>query len=102
LDKCYGMLGIAAKAGKIMSGYDSVLDGIRRKQIKLVIVAHDASEKTIKEITFVCEKFNIPLLVLGTIEENSHAIGKKNRAIIGIADLGFAKQIQKINNGGKV
>ena len=102
MDKCYGMLGIATKAGKVFSGYDSVLDGIKRNQVKLIIVAHDASEKTLKEMMFVCEKYNIPLLVFGTIDENSHAIGKKNRAIIGVADMGLAKQIQKIINGGEV
>lgn len=96
MNKCYGMLGISAKAGKLVSGFDAVVDGIKKNQVKLVILANDISDKTKKEIEFTCEKFKIPLKVFGTIEQNSHAIGKKNRAIIGIADLGLAMQIQKI------
>lgn len=88
LNKCYGMLGIATKAGKLVSGTDAVVDSLKKKQAKLVIVAEDASDKTKKEIKFLCSenKFNIPLVIFGNIEENSHAIGKKNRAIIAILD----------------
>lgn len=88
LNKCYGMLGIATKAGKLVSGTDAVVDSLKKKQAKLVIVAEDASDKTKKEIRFLCSesKFNIPLVIFGNIEENSHAIGKKNRAIIAILD----------------
>lgn len=96
------MLGIAAKAGKVLSGYDAVNDGIKKNQIKLVILAEDASEKTKKELEFACKKCNIPLIVFGTIDENSHAIGKRNRAIFGIIDLGLAMQIQKIISGGVI
>lgn len=88
MNKCYGMLGIATKAGKLVSGTDAVVDSLKKKQAKLVIVAEDASDKTKKEINFLCSKakFNIPLVIFGNIDENSHAIGKRNRAIIAILD----------------
>ena len=86
MNKCYGMLGIAAKAGKLVSGTDAVLDVAKRKQAKLVIVAEDSSDKTKKEMKFICDRFNIPLMIFGNIDENSHAIGKRNRAIIAITD----------------
>lgn len=95
MNKCYGMLGIAAKAGKILSGTDSVLDGVKRKQVKLIIVAEDCSEKTKKEMRFISEKFHIPLIIFGNIDDNSHAIGKKNRAIIAITDVGIANKVQE-------
>ena len=94
-------LELQLKLEKQYLGFDIVLDGIKRKQVKLVIVANDASEKTMKEIMFVCEKFNVPLIIFGNIDENSRAIGKKNRASIGIKDKGFANVIQKIINGGE-
>ena len=31
----------------------------------------------------------------------SHAIGKNNKAVIGIKDLSFANEIEKIINGGE-
>ena len=91
------MLGIAVKAGKLASGNDAVLDLVKKHRVKLIIVAEDASDKTKKEMQFMCNKFNIPLIIFGNIEENSHAIGKKNRAIIAICDSGIANKIRKNN-----
>ena len=36
-----------------------------------------------------------------TIESLSKAIGKNNKAIIGIEDVNLSNEIQKINNGGE-
>ena len=96
MNKIYGILGIAAKAGKIISGFDSINDAAKKKQVNLIIVSEDASEKTIKEMRFTCDKYEIPLVVFGTIDENSHAIGKKNRATIGICDLGLANRFLEL------
>jgi len=96
LNKIYGILGIAAKAGKIISGFDSINDAAKRKQVSLIIVSKDASEKTEKEMRFTCCKYGIPIVIFGTIEENSHAIGKKNRATIGICDIGLANKFLEL------
>ena len=50
MNKCYGMLGIAVKAGKLASGNDAVLDLVKKHRVKLIIVAEDASDKTKKEM----------------------------------------------------
>lgn len=98
MDKIYGILGIAAKAGKIVSGFDAIQDATKRKQVTLIIVAKETSEKTQKEMRFICDKYGIPLVVFGNIEGNSHAIGKKNRALIGICDEGLAKKFLELIN----
>lgn len=91
----YGLLGISAKAGKLVSGMDATVDNIKRGRVKLIILAEEASEKTKKEMNYYSEKNNIKLIVYGNIDENSHAIGKKNRAIIAILDDGLANSILK-------
>ena len=96
MDRIYGILGIAAKAGKLMSGFDSLQEGISKKQVNLVIVAQDASEKTKKEMQFICHKYGVPCIIFGNIQENSHAIGKNNRAIIGICDSGLANKFLEL------
>lgn len=96
MDKVYGILGIAAKAGKVISGFDSIQEGISKKQVNLVIVAQDASEKTKKEIQFIGNKYEVPCVIFGNIQENSHAIGKNNRAIIGICDSGLANKFLEL------
>ena len=47
---------------------------------------------------FICDKYGIPLVNFGSIEGNSHAIGKKNRALIGICDEGLAKRFLELIN----
>lgn len=101
VNKVYGLLGICAKSGKLISGTDIILENLAKKKVSLVIVAEDASEKTIKNIKYYCEKENVELLIYGNIEENSKSIGKHNRAIIGILDKNLAFAIQKVIHGGE-
>ena len=93
INKVLGFLGISAKAGKIVSGTDIVLENIEKNKIKLVIVATDAAERTINNFKYSCEKKNVPIYIYGNIEENSKAIGKENRAVIGIKDEKLAEAI---------
>ncbi len=101
VNKVYGLLGISAKAGKIIAGMDIILENLAKKKVKLVIVAEDASEKTIKNIRYYCEKENVELIIFGNISENSKSIGKHNKAIIGILDKNLANSLQKVIHGGE-
>lgn len=97
-----GLIGLSAKAGKVNFGSDSVEAEIKKRKIKLVIIAEDSSERTKDKFKKLSENYNIPYLVIGNIEELSKAIGKSNKAVIGIKDLNLSNQIQKINNGGEI
>lgn len=90
------------KAGKVAFGADSVEESISKKKIKLVIVSEDSSERTKSKFLKICEKYNIPIIVDGNIESLSKAIGKNNKAIIGIKDINFANSIQKKYDGGDI
>lgn len=98
-NKVLGMLGISAKAGKVMSGTDMVLEGIKRRKVKLVIVAEDAAERTLKNMTLACGEY-VQIQKFGKIDEISKAIGKQNRAVIAITDKNLADAILKVIHGG--
>lgn len=100
INKIYGLLGICAKAGDIVSGTDITIETIEKKKAKLVIVAKDCSEKTIKNIKFDCDKNNVPVYVFGTIDEISKSIGKNNRGVLAIKNENLAKEIEKRICGG--
>ena len=100
VNKIYGLLGITAKAGKMLSGTDLVLEEMAKKHDELVIVAEDTSEKTIKNIKYYCDKENVEMIIYGTIFDNSKAIGKHNKAVIGIKDKNLADAIKKEIHGG--
>lgn len=89
------------KRGRLFLGYEIVLEEMKKKKIKLVIIAEDASQKTKENVKFISEKLKIPLIIFGDIESNSKAIGKKERAVIGITDSGLASAIQKLIIGGE-
>ena len=80
---------------------DAVSDELNRNKLKMIILAKDASEKTSKNIKFLAEKKKVPIIEIGTILQNSKAIGKENRAIIGIKDKNIAEGMKKIICGGE-
>lgn len=99
--KILGLIGLATRAGKACFGADSVELKIKKKKINLVIIAVDSSDRTKCKFKNLCEEYKIPIIIEGKIENLSKAIGKSNKAIIGIEDSNFASEIQKINNGGE-
>ncbi len=101
-NKILGLIGLATRARKIAFGADSVELEIKKKKVKLIIIAEDSSERTKNKFRKLSEEYNIPIIEKETIETLSKAIGKDNKAIIGIEDINFSKEIIKINNGGEI
>ncbi|MBR3152523.1 MAG: ribosomal L7Ae/L30e/S12e/Gadd45 family protein [Clostridia bacterium] len=100
-NKVNGLLGLASKAGKIVYGSDAVEEAIYKKKVNLVIISEDSSENTKEKFIEICNKNNIKFKVFGTIEKNSKAIGKENKAIIAVKDLNLAEAVLERINGGE-
>lgn len=100
--KVLGMLGISAKAGKIVCGTDATIEDMEKHRVKLVIVAENSSERTKRNIKLICDKNNVLVLEFGSIDEISKSIGKSNKAIIGVKSDSLSKEIIKLikENGG--
>ena len=96
-----GLIGLAARARKVSFGADSVELETQKNKVYLLILAQDSSSRTKEKFQKISEKYNIPIIVTQTIEELSKAIGKSNKAILGIEDNNLASEIQKIYNGGE-
>ena len=62
----------------------------------------DSSERTKDKFKKLGEIHGIPCIIIENIENLSKAIGKDNKAILGIKDLNLSNEILKINNGGEV
>ncbi len=97
-----GLLGLATRAGKVVFGTEACQTAIKKKKIKLLLIANDAAERTKRNFDVICKENNIPILEKLSIEELSKCIGKDNKAVIGVSDLNFSKEILKIVNGGEV
>ena len=94
--KIYSFLGLAARAGKIVSGDDSTLLELKRGNVKLVIIAEDASNNTKKLFKDKSSYRHIPYEHFSTKLQIGLAIGKAPRAVVGIKDAGFAKKINEL------
>lgn len=100
--KILGLIGLSARARKVLFGADSVEEGIKKNKVKLIIISCEASNRTKDKFKKIAEQHQKPVIVAGTIEELSKAIGKNNKAILGILEENLSNEIQKINNGGEV
>ena len=93
-DKILTLLGFASKSGNLSFGADAVKESIKKGKAKLVLVAHNISPKSLKEISFTAEKFGVQVIsVVYTIETLSHATGHKG-GIISVNENGFAEAIE--------
>lgn len=95
MDKVYSMLGLATKAGKVVSGEFATDKSVKSATAWLVIVSEDASDNTKKMFYNMCKFYEVPLYFYGTKDELGHAIGKAMRSSLAITDENFAKSVTK-------
>ena len=94
--KTQSMIGLANKAGEIISGEDPVRFAIRKNNIKLLIITEDASDNTKKRFINAATYYHIPYFIYLTKEELSVSLGGKIRSIAGISDKEFAEYLTKL------
>ena len=95
-DRVLSMIGLAAKAGKLVSGEFSVESAIRKGRSFLVICATDASDATKKSYRDAGAFYHVPVYEYGTKETLGQYSGKEYRAAAAITDEGFAIAIIKL------
>lgn len=83
------------RAGQLTTGSQSVLEAIRNRKAKLVVISEDVSENTRKQFLNKSEHYQVPLIALFTGAELSKAIGKE-RMVCAFTDDGFAKSFKKL------
>ena len=94
-NKILGYLGLATRAGKVVSGEFSVEKSVRQHRAKLVIVSEEASENSRKNFRDLCTYYKIPLYFFGSKEELGAACGKELRVSVAIEDEGLANAARK-------
>lgn len=97
------LLGLAKRAGELVTGESKVIQAIRQRQVHYVFMAGDGGSATLKKVTDKCRFYQVPCCTKVTRQELSQAIGQ-SRSIIGVKQPGFSKQFQQliqINNEGE-
>lgn len=94
-DKIITLMQFACKAGKLIHGFEACQRGLHHNLIKVLIVAEDISERTMKTLEGINRSLDHPvkMISLGSKEELSAALGLPESGIFGISDRNFASRI---------
>lgn len=96
--KLCGLLGLSARARKLICGTDLVCDAVRAGKTRMVLVAYDSSANTKKRvfnccIHYECECREIPVKT----GDLAHALGHSGTvAAVALTDLHMVKGIRKV------
>ena len=88
-------IGLSKRAGKLITGFEAVCEGLSGKGFCGVILAADISEKTEKEICFFAGKYNRSVVKADfTMDETLTVVGKRTGVFL-ISDEGLFKAAVK-------
>jgi ribosomal protein L7Ae-like RNA K-turn-binding protein len=86
------LLGLAARAGGIVSGIDAVRRAARENNVFRVILADDAAPGQQGKLTPLLEARRVPFHTVFTRDELGAATGRGAVSAIGITDSNFARR----------
>lgn len=95
-NKLLSMLGFAQKSGNLVTGENTIELFLPKKKISLLIITEDASMNTKERFVAEANRYQVPYIIWGDREILSHAIGKNNRAVYGITNKKFSREIKKL------
>ena len=91
MNKLLSFISLMKKSGTLKSGEFSVMEAIKNKEARLVIIAGDASENTKKRFTDKAGYREISLIEFADKLSLGKAIGKDYAVSIAVCDKGFAE-----------
>ncbi|MEI3604637.1 YlxQ family RNA-binding protein [Pseudogracilibacillus sp. SE30717A] len=90
------IIGLAYRARKCSIGEENIINDIRNKKAKLVLISNDISESTKKKLTDKCSSFHIPYVEVEDRYTLGKALGKPERVAVAILDDGFAAKLKTL------
>ncbi|KRM88200.1 YlxQ-related RNA-binding protein [Lacticaseibacillus thailandensis] len=94
-ERVTNMVGLAQRAGQLVTGTEFVLGAIADHRARLVILASDASANLTKKINDKGSYYDVPVVQPLTVMELSAAIGHQ-RSVVAVVDAGFAQALSKL------
>lgn len=95
MDNVLRAIGLAARAGKVVSGEFMTENAVKSGSAALVVIAQDVSENTRKKFRNMCEFYEVPIREYADKDALGHSIGKEFRASLAVTDEGLAQAILK-------
>ena len=100
MDRMLGMLGLCARAGKLITGEKACVQAARSGTAHAVLLDGAASDNAVKAVSQACESHGVPLLrtrpwALG------EAVGKPSRMAAAVTDAGMAARLTELYRSGR-
>jgi ribosomal protein L7Ae-like RNA K-turn-binding protein len=80
------LLGLGVRAGNVVVGVAGVRAGLQRGKVVCVVLAHDASQRTIEKVARLAAARRIPVLRGPTALELGEGLGKPPVQAAGVTD----------------
>ena len=102
MGRMLSMLGLCARAGKLITGEKACVQAIRSGSAFAAVLDGAASDNAVKALSQACESHGVPLLRTGPFELGD-AIGKPSRMAAVITEPRMAARIMEfsIAEGGR-
>lgn len=96
MNKYLNMIGLAAKAGKVVRGAQMCEKSLAEGKIKLLAVAKDASESSLEKIRYLSRIKGIRIMEIQDMQILGKHTGRTKISAAGITDTGFADRIYEL------
>lgn len=93
-EKWQSLLGLANRAGKLVTGEELVVKEIQKNRAKLVLLAQDAGKNTKKSIIDKSVFYHVPVKLVSDRYTLGKSIGKEARVVVAVTDTGFSEKLQ--------
>lgn len=100
-EKIESYIGFARKARALISGSESCIAAMKKRKLKLLIIAGDASENSIEKLSGVAAANDVRWRVYADRAKLSSYAGMEGKVVFGITDDNFAKVILEEIDGKK-
>ena len=94
--KILSLIGLARRAGKVVSGQEKTEKAVKSGAACMVIVTADASDNTRKLFFDKCSFYEIPVYCCFLMDDLGRAMGLEARSCAAVNDEGFAGKIRKL------
>ena len=93
--KISNLLGLAQRAGKLISEEELVIKAIQEEKAQLVFLANDAASNLTKKVTDKGHYYEVQVSTVFSTLELSTAIGR-SRKVAAVTDAGFSKKMRSL------
>lgn len=95
-DKILGMIALANKGGKVISGKFQISKAMEMGELCLIIFAKEAAKNTTNDLSYKAKEYKIDVITYGSSKEFEQLLGKKDKKVLGIIDENFSKAIKNL------